>query len=476
MKSYINKKGYVIKKENYDDLLLEEIRKELTVKPNINEDYGTKAVPYKVYREGKTKMYLPKFYAIKKLGKTIIKMSDGLDIDVVFKGSLRKNQEIPTQKTLDQMTNIGGGLLSLPCGFGKTCIALYILSKLKKKTLIVVNQEFLMDQWIDRINTFLPGLRIGKVQQKKVEVEGYDISLAMLKSLAIKDYPDDTFNDIGFVIVDECHNIATKEYSKALQKINSKYMLGLSATPKRKDGLTKVIKWFIGEIYYQTQNTEPFKVLVERLIIKSDNKEYNKLLVNYKGKPFIAKMITQVAEYDKRTKIIADKILEVIKNDSNVQILLLSERKVLLYNIEELIKGKCSYGFFIGGMKQVDRKESMSKQLILATFHIAREALDIKSLNTLFLATSKSDIIQAVGRILREKHGKHIIVDIVDNFSSFANQARNRLRYYDSKGYSVKDIYITDDGEIINTLNRVKKIKIVKNKKNNNKPMFAMFK
>ena len=123
MKSYINKKGYVIKKKHYDNLLLEEIRKELTVKPNINEDYGTKAVPYKVYKEGKTKLYLPKFYAIKKLGKTVIKMSDGLDIDVVFKGSLRQNQEIPTQKTLMQMKNIGGGLLSLPCGFGKTCIS-----------------------------------------------------------------------------------------------------------------------------------------------------------------------------------------------------------------------------------------------------------------------------------------------------------------------------------------------------------------
>ena len=478
MNSYISKKGYVLFKNNFSEKKLNEIKKELTVKPNINEDYGTKAKPYKVYKESKTRLYIPKFYGINKLGKTEVKTGDGKDIKVEFNGTIRDNQKEIVDKCIKQINNIGGGLLSLPCGFGKTVIALYLVSVLKKKCLVIVNQEFLMDQWIERINTFLPGLKIGKIQQKKVEVDGFDISLGMLKSLSKKDYEPDTFNDFGFVIVDECHNIATKEYSKALRKINSKYMLGLSATPKRKDGLTKVITWYIGNIFLEIERKAEFDVNVERYIIQSDNDFYKKVFLNYKGRPMLPKMITRVAEYYKRTNIICTKILEVTENKNN-QILLLSERLAQLKDIEKNIKGKVEYGYFVGGMKQKAREESMTKQVILATFHIAREALDIKSLNVLFLATPKSDIIQAVGRILRDsKINNHLIVDFVDNFSSFANQAKRRLTYFRKKNYNIKTFEIEEDGTITNSYED-DYIPRCRKKKSINKeppgPLFAFF-
>ena len=102
-------------------------------------------------------------------------------------------------------------------------------------------------------------------------------------------------------------------------------------------------------------------------------------------------------------------------------------------------------------MKSWERELSMEKQVILATFHIAREALDIKSLNTLILATPKSNIVQAVGRILRKKQGKHLIVDIVDDFSTFKNQRFKRLNYYKKKDYKVSTFEV--DLELKNCIN-----------------------
>ena len=438
MPNYITKRGYFITINEYPTETINTIIEELTVKPNINEDFGGKAKPFKVYRKGERQMILPKFYGIKKFGEAENRVPEGDDIDVEFAGELRENQLQPLKKTMETLHKTGGGLLSLHCGAGKTVLSLYIIAQLKKKTLVVVNQEFLMDQWIERIKQFLPHLKVGKIQRNKIQVEDYDISLAMLKSLATKKYEKNTFDSFGFVIVDECHNIATKEYSKALQKINSKYMLGLSATPTRTDGLTKVIKWYIGDIFFKSVVNDKFDVEVERYIIKSTNKDYKKIDLNWKKKPLIARMINNVAEYSERIDFIYDKIKEITKDKSR-QILLLSERISLLKELEKRMEDNCDYGYFIGGMKSWERELSMEKQVILATFHIAREALDIKSLNTLILATPKSNIVQAVGRILRKKQGKHLIIDIVDNFSTFNTQSLKRLRYYKKKDYTISN-------------------------------------
>ena len=111
-----------------------------------------------------------------------------------------------------------GGIISVPCGWGKTIMALYILSQLKRKTLIIVHKEFLMRQWVERISEFLPDARIGRIQQKKVDIHQKDIVIGMLQSISMKDYEIEIFDDFGFCIVDECHHIA-QVFSRALPKI-----------------------------------------------------------------------------------------------------------------------------------------------------------------------------------------------------------------------------------------------------------------
>merc|ERR1712127_178315 len=126
--------------------------------------------------------------------------------------------------------------------------ALNIISRLKTKTLIIVHKEFLLRQWIERIEQFLPDAKVGKIQAKVIDIDDKDIVICMLQSLSMKDYPKDMFRSFGFTICDECHHIGAEVFSRSLLKVVTKYMLGLSATMKRKDGLTKVIKWFLGDI------------------------------------------------------------------------------------------------------------------------------------------------------------------------------------------------------------------------------------
>jgi hypothetical protein len=134
-----------------------------------------------------------------------------------------------------------------------TVMSLKIISVLSKKTLILVHKEFLMNQWIERIQEFLPTARVGIIQGPKFEVDNKDIVIGMIQSIYDKVYPMNTFSSFGLTIIDEVHRIGSEEFSKTLTKIVTPYMLGISATVDRKDGLTKVLHMFIGEKLYSLQ-------------------------------------------------------------------------------------------------------------------------------------------------------------------------------------------------------------------------------
>ena len=113
-------------------------------------------------------------------------------------------------------------------------------------------------------------------------------------------------------------------------------------------------------------------------------------------------------------------------------------KNLLNYLFDSLTHKKiASVGYYIGGMKMEELKKSESKQIILATYSMAAEALDIKSLTSLFLASPKSDIIQAVGRILREKHTNPLVIDLIDNHEVFLNQFTKRRTFYNEKNYKI---------------------------------------
>ena len=114
-------------------------------------------------------------------------------------------------------------------------MALKIISLISKKTLIIVHKEFLMNQWIERINEFLPGARIGKIQGTSFDIDNKDIVIGMIQTLYDKEYPSNAFSSFGITIVDEVHRIGSEQFSRTLFKTITPYMLGISATVERKD-------------------------------------------------------------------------------------------------------------------------------------------------------------------------------------------------------------------------------------------------
>tara|TARA_A100001011_G_C14228265_1_gene807589 strand:+ start:30 stop:1475 length:1446 start_codon:yes stop_codon:yes gene_type:complete len=438
-KTYLGFKGYSIYKNS---LSLKEqvfIREELNVKPYIPKSPIT-AEAFPIYRESPNKFYVPRQFGLSNYGlPNEIKITEGLPININFKGELRPNQQIIVDKYINYLKENFGGLLDIYCGFGKTVLALKIITMLKLKTLIIVHKGFLMDQWEERINQFIPEAKVGKIQGQIIDIENKDIVIGMLQSLSMKEYPDDQFADFGLLIVDEVHHISAEIFVRALQKIVTKHTLGLSATMNRKDGLTKVFKMFLGEIIHKEKRKDENTVLVKAINYKVNDEDFNRIEYDYRGNPKFSTMISKLCTFNPRSEL----ILKIVKTEINInpeqQILILAHNKNLLTYLFKAIEFRniASVGYYVGGMKQNDLKNSESKKIIIATYSMAAEALDIKTLTTLILATPKTDIEQAVGRILRVKHSSPLILDIIDQHDLFKKQWLKRRTFYHKNNYQI---------------------------------------
>jgi superfamily II DNA or RNA helicase len=323
-----------------------------------------------------------------------------------------------------------------------TVIALKIISLLKKKTLIIVHKEFLMNQWIDRINEFLPGARVGKIQGSIFNVDGNDIVIGMIQSLYDKDYPVETFSCFGLTIIDEVHRIGSEQFSRTLFKTITPCMLGISATVDRKDKLTKVLYMFIGEKIYTEKREDDDLVSVRAIRYQTNDPDFNEVEVDFRGTAKYSTMITKLCDFGPRSDFIIRVIKDLVEEEPDNQIMILCHNRSLLSYLYDGINYKniAPVGYYVGGMKQNKLQETETKQIVLATYAMAAEALDIKSLSTLVMVTPKTDITQSVGRILRVKHDNPIIVDIVDSHNLFENQWIQRKRFYKKCNYRIREI------------------------------------
>lgn len=547
LNTYLGNKGYTIQK---DELTIKQelkIKEMLTVKPFVPGSPVQVQKTFPAYRESAKKLYVPRYFGEELFGEAkTVKITEGDNINLEFNGILRDYQQPVVNKFIEYVKSkeTRGGLLELPCAWGKTSASLYICSQLKKKTLVIVHKEFLMNQWIERINQFLPNARIGKIQGQIIDIDDKDIVLAMLQSLSMKDYPNTLFDSFGFTIIDEVHHISSETFSNALFKIVTKYMLGLSATMNRKDGTTLVFKMFLGDVVHKVEKKSEHNVQVRAITFKTNDAEFNETVLDWKGNPQISTMISKLCTYSKRTEFILKVLTDFIEVDNVDKNIIEAHKKemdannpncsICLKNNNYLIKNKCcnvvkyclpcmeqiemdtkqknlelteteieteekrkrcsetakcpnckkklkyeqfyienpyvkpleqlqtlilshnlnvlryiynkivcknkaSVGFYVGGMSAEELKKSETKQVVLASFAMAAEALDIPSLNAEFLITPKTDIVQSVGRILRAKHAfsEPIIYDIKDNHDVFQKQWNKRKTYYKKQGFNI---------------------------------------
>lgn len=449
MNTILSINGYGISKNNNEELI-KELKDELTMKPNISFSMNSESQKtFTIYYESDKRLYIPRYYGIQKFGiphKNLL--HDGEDRpNMIFEGSLREQQLEPVNNFIKAATdpNIRGGIISVPCGFGKTIMSVYIACHLKKKTMFVSHKDFLNQQFLDTVSKFVPNAKVGIIKQSKVDTEDKDFVIASLQSLAIRDYDLNIFKSFGLVIIDEVHHLGAEVFSRAFQKMNASMILGLSATLNRKDGMRKVFEYFIGKSVYKLIKKELINVNIEiHKYFNSDiNYSSNKLLWN--GKPNCAAMINNICSFKPRNDYIINIINRILINESERKILILSERRQQLTIIEELLKNlniSKSIGYYIGGLSQKELDISSEKQIILATYQMAAEGMNIPSLNTVIFASPISDIQQSIGRILREKPSERkyipLCVDILDEFSIFIRKCNIRIKYYNTNQYNIQ--------------------------------------
>ena len=410
-----------------------ELKKELTVRAIVNDDFGFPPPPFKVFRPTKNGICVPRYYGISKLGEpTEDKRPEPTRTRVKFHGTLRDATH--QNAALAAAIDAGHGVLSLPCGFGKTTVSLAIACKLGYRTMIVVHKEFLANQWEERIKQFCPGATIGRVQQNKKDVE-CDFVIAMLQSLSLKEYTFGDFDSIGTLIVDEAHHICAKVFSQSLFKMCPKHIFGLSATPNRKDGLTKVLNRFMGPTFFAVERENQQDVEVFPIEFECQRFRDPPPCTRF-GKLSLSTMITELTENRERNSMLVGLISRIAK--STRQILVLSDRRQHCMMLHQCFPKRS--GLYMGGMKEADLAESSTKKIIFATFSQAHEGLDIPSLDTVILATPKSDIVQSIGRIMRETKGKKNnpnIYDIFDQWSVCHAMYNKRLRVYKQGGFKM---------------------------------------
>lgn len=458
--SILSRKGYLIEKSSLTIQQLDKIKKDLIVQPFVKNNYGRRPEKFTTYLENEKRICVPKFYGLKVIGKpTKIIEPKYTKIKVKFNGKLKERQIEPFKKTIKGIKENGGGVLSIPCGWGKTVLALKLICDLKVKTLVIVHKTFLVNQWKERIEQFIPKAKIGMIQQDTIDTEGKDIVIGMLQSISMKEYDKSVFGDFGFVVSDEVHRISSKIFSRALPKTSAKYTLGLSATPNRDDGLSKIFHWYLGDMLYQKTQAGNKSVVVKCYNFKSGHSKFKEIINKYTKKASNSVMVTNLGEIEERNDFILNIIVLVLTqqkyiDDENApkrQILILSDRIKHL----EILKTKldnmkiCTTGYYIGKMKEEQLKESSVKDVILGTYPMASEGLDIPSLNTLILATPRSKITQSVGRILRKERSdiSPLVIDIIDMLSIFKGQGYRRRSFYKKKKYRT-EFYDVLDGDI----------------------------
>jgi superfamily II DNA or RNA helicase len=443
--TYLGPRGYTIHKENLDEEERKYIRTELTIRPYIPKA-PVQPAAYPIYRESPLKMYVPRYFGIGAYGPPeAIKIGTGEPIDVAFQGDMRDYQKDIVRKYLNHVGAGGGGLLDVDPGKGKTVMALYILAQLRRKTLVVVHKSFLMNQWIERIEQFLPGARVGRIQGQVVDIDDKDIVLGMLQSLSMKEYPADMFDSFGLTVFDEVHHMGAEVFCQCMMKVTTMYTLGLSGTMQRKDGLTKVFKMFLGDVVHKEKAASEHRVVVKAINYCVDDAAFNETEYDYRGNPKFSTMISRVCDYAHRSEFILRVLQKELAENPDQQVMILGHNKSLLTYLHKAIEHRGiadgSVGYYVGGMKEADLKASESRTVIIATYAMASEGLDIKTLTTLIMASPKTDVCQSVGRILRVKHGRPLVIDIVDQQDIFRNQWQKRRAYYVKQNY---DILMTD--------------------------------
>jgi hypothetical protein len=199
---------------------------------------------------------------------------------------------------------------------------------------------------------------------------------------------------------------------------------------------------FIGPKIYSEDRTDDDVVQVRAIMFKTRDPEFNQTEYDFRGSPKYSTMITKLCSFGPRSDFIVRIVADLLKENPHKQIMILAHNRDLLTFLYDAIRHRISdaeetVGYYVGGMKEKDLKITEGRRIVLATYAMAAEALDIKTLSTLVMATPKTDIEQSVGRILRAKGQNPIVVDILDSHEYLKRQWNTRRLFYKKCNYRI---------------------------------------
>jgi len=434
---------------------IQEIKKSLTIAKKKSATFGfaTKEDDEFItfYTLDANNINLPRKFGIELIRSRNIPFEDrrvvGDPLDIIFneamqstRPDLKPNQDRVVSQVVDGLlsdTGTNSGLLQAGTGSGKTILGIKISCILGRKTLVVVNSEFLASQWRESFKKFsnIKDEEIGTIQQEHREIADKKVVIGMIQTLTRREFTSEESNTFGFVIWDESHKLPAPVFSQTLQKFNAKYLLGLTATPKRWDGLDILLTYGLGEklnkLVLGTQMIPDVYMVHHPTRLSPGSYKYswgiNAGKINY------SKLINLIAYSAPRNKYITGMVIDAAKKGRKVMVF--SDRLDQLSAIKEWFDQELpdKSAMFVGGTK--DRETAMQAQVMFCTYQYCAEALDVPERDCVFLASPKSKVSQVMGRVLRSQDGKRcpIVVDICDPFVPILESfSSNRAKEYRS--------------------------------------------
>lgn len=356
-----------------------------------------------------------------------------------FEGELRENQQVVFKEAIKVMNIKGSILLALHTGFGKTICAINMACRIKLRTLIVTHRIVLINQWKSSILKVCPNARISIVSSANKELGDFDFFI--INASLIPKKPRDFFLNIGTVIVDEAHIIMAERLSSCMLQLLPRYVIGLSATPYRTDGLNMLFDLYFG----------PTKI--ERKMYH----EHQVYRINSNFEPEVELGANGKVNWN---SIIDSQSYDVERNEIIVKLVNLFPERVFLIltkrvaQAKHLIKRLTENGEDVTSLVGKQQTYQKLARILVGTCSKAGVGFDHDRLDTLLLASDLEQyFIQYLGRIFRRKDVKPIIFDIVDKNPILLKHYKTREKIYIEHGGSIRNFKMTD--------NDVKKVKIL---------------
>jgi superfamily II DNA or RNA helicase len=413
------------------------LKSKLTLTPRRTSVHQITLEPVELFRERDDKIGIPRaFFERNKKEHHDVKdeTSGGMKILVPFEGEFTEDQKKAISTLSLTMERQQGGILQALPGWGKTVVAIGVWVESGVNAIVVVQKEYLLNQWIKRIKQFTPKARIGIIQKDSCQFgSSYDISIATIQSLVARenDYPKELWSNFGLVVLDEIHRVAAPGWSKVAPKFTACFRLGLTATPRRLDRMDNVFFWHIGPVVYKSE----VKQVTPKLRRVFTNFEFTRTPTFDPSRLTKQIQLRFVCKNPNRNDLIVSELQKAVAAGRKVMVL--SERRKHLLILKEkfdLVKpNECVVDFYIGGMPQEALDKAEGADVLFCTYQMTKEALDIPALDTIFLTTPIGDVEQAVGRIMRQCEDKKpaVITDFVDkNVKSFMKLWEMRRNFY----------------------------------------------